>query len=114
MTGTESNAVRRILGEIAELLEAGRGNRHGDWAASIARNALDGPEAALEPFLVSNELWGGAGSIADEYFVDDRDRRRPLEERLIDLGHLQMDMGKTNVRTGSWVSTFEQWRRSGI
>jgi hypothetical protein len=40
---------------------------HGDNALAVmVEDAIDGPERELDAFLVSNELWGGAGSIADQ------------------------------------------------
>ena len=114
MTEMERDSMRTILSEIAELLEGGRGDRHGDWAASTMQAAFAGPDTTLEQFLISNDLWGGAGSVADECFVGDGNRRRLMEERLINLGNLQIDIGRTNIRTGSWVSTFKHWRRAWI
>jgi hypothetical protein len=103
----DKDDVCKILSEIADLLEAGR-----DDSAGMVRDALSGPEDALERFLVSNELWGGAGSIADQSFVSDNDPKRlyELEDLLIRLGNLQIQMHKANVRTASWVAAFEQWR----
>jgi hypothetical protein len=54
--------IRHILSEIAVLLDSARDNS----AAVTVRDALSGTEEKLERFLVSNELWGGAGSIADQ------------------------------------------------
>jgi len=100
--------ARAILSELAELLESGC-----DGAAAVmVRDALSGPQGTLGEFMVSNELWGGAGSIADEALIADRDRRTALESLLIRLGKLQMDANRTNVRTAMWVTAFEQWRRA--
>ncbi len=49
----EKDDVRKILSDIAELLEAG----HEDWAAIMVRDALAALEEKLDRFLVSNELW---------------------------------------------------------
>jgi hypothetical protein len=62
--------------------------------------------------LVSNDLWGGAGSIADHSLVNDRGRQRQLWSLLVRLGKLQLDAGKINVRTEIWVTTFEQWLKT--
>ena len=98
------DGIREILSEIVSLIEAG-----GEGSAAVlVRDALSGPEETLERFLVSNELWGGAGSIADQSLVLDKDRRKTLEGLLVRLGRLQRDRGKTNVRTEMWVAAFGQ------
>jgi hypothetical protein len=106
----DKDGIRELLSGIAELLEAGRE----DSTAVMVRDALSSPEGTLERFLMSNELWGGAGSIADQSLIADTDRRKTLEGLLIGLGRLQTDTGKTNVRTEGWVAAFEQWRRAGF
>src|ERR1051325_5889766 len=96
-----------ILEEIAGLLETA----HSEWFASLVRNALTSSPQTLEEFLRSNELWGGAGSIADQAFVG-RSRstqRNELEKLLIQLGRLQLRDGNANVRTRFWVEAFEKW-----
>jgi hypothetical protein len=108
-----------ILSEIIALLESG-----GDlsFAAGI-RSELTGTEEALNSFLISNELWGGSGSVADSAFAYDeknahwpnREKSRAALERLmIKLGRLQIAAGQVNVRTQMWVEAFERWRDSGI
>lgn len=106
----KSNDPRTILSEITKLLEAG----HEDFFAAVVRNALSCPEQGFKQFLVSNELWGGAGSVADQPFMSDPVRRRALQGLLVRLGRLQIDMGNTNSRTEMWVSAFEQWQRDSL
>jgi hypothetical protein len=65
-------------------------------------------------YLVSNELWGGAGSVADQAVLAIPDARRQLEALLIRLGREQMSLGRVNVRTEMWVSAFEKWQVEGI
>lgn len=105
-----SGDARAILTEIAALLEAG----HEDWMAAMIRDALAGGESVLEKFLVSNDLWGGAGSVADQALIDDKERRKELEGAQIRLGRLQMASGKTNERTEMWVTVFEKGLRTGL
>jgi len=78
--------------------------------------ALAGSDADVEAFLVSNELWGGAGSIADQAGTGAHRSgiRRTVEAALIELGDLQIQSGKVNRRTVMWVETFREWRRNGI
>src|SRR5580692_12966215 len=95
----DNDEVEVILAEIAILLEAG----HEEQFASPVRNALSGSAQTLEEFLRSNELWGGAGSIADPPFDGRSAQRKELEKLLIQLGRLQLRDGNANVRTRTWV-----------
>ncbi len=108
-----NDQVRAILSELADLLENGS-ERYEQRAARWVRAALSGPQRELDDFLISNELWGGAGSIADSAFASDQTRRAPLEDLMIKLGHLQMEAGESNVRTESWVRAFESWRDADL
>jgi hypothetical protein len=93
--------VREILTEIHEMLrEAGDIPR-----AAAVQNALAGPPEALDSFLVSNELWGGAGSIADEGLMY-LPQQKKLQQLLVRLGRIQLQKGQVNVRTEMWVSAF--------
>lgn len=102
--------ITAILASIASLLEAG----HEQSYALMVRNALSGPDHSLEEFLRSNDLWGGAGSIADQPFVGRSAQRKELEGLLIQLGAFQLSHGIANIRTKNWVETFEKWRQLGI
>ncbi len=85
-----------------------------DHAALVAQ-ALAGSETELAAFLVSNELWGGAGSIADEAGMGGgRGARRAIEKALVRLGDEQIRAGTVNRRTRMWVETFGEWDRKGI
>lgn len=100
--------VRDTLQEISALLE-----RHNDSSNALAI-ALLRDEKKMWDYLVSNELWGGAGSVADQGVLEFPDARRQLETLLIRLGREQMSMGRVNVRTEMWVSAFEKWQAEGI
>jgi hypothetical protein len=106
----DNTAFRTILAEIASLLEIG----HEESLAVIVRNALSSSAKTIEDFLRSNELWGGAGSIADQPFTDNSVQRKELEKLLIRLGRLQIHAGITNVRTETWVMAFEKWQQLGL
>ena|ERR1022692_578792 len=96
--------VRDILQEISELLEKHNGSSN---ALAIA---LLGDDNKLWDFLLSNDLWGGAGSVADQALIGLPEERRLLDGLMIRLGREQMRLGKVNVRTQMWVSAFEKWR----
>ena len=84
-------------------------------AAEVVRRALEAPDSELRAFLVSNDLWGGAGSIADQACAcQGRGARRQFESVLVRLGVEQIRQGLTNARTQLWVDAFSQWQRDGI
>lgn len=99
--------VIAIVEEIADLLEMGNAQSF----ALLVRNALSGSAQTLDEFLRSNELWGGAGSIADQPFEGRSTQRKELEKLLIQLGRLQLRGGNANVRTRPWVEAFEKWHQ---
>jgi hypothetical protein len=86
--------------------------------AARIKDLLSGPEPELAVFLTSNELWGGAGSIADQSGITARgertDKRRKIERVLIQLGNEQIRSGKVNPRTAMWVDVFTKWENAGI
>lgn len=106
--GTADLESKSILREIANLLQHGGESRTAQMIHAVLDN---GNEADIERFLTSNEIWGGAGSIADQSMVSDATQRGILEGLLLNLGKLQLASGKTNPRTEMWVRAFEQWRR---
>lgn len=65
-------------------------------------------------YLVSNDLWGGAGSVADQALLNFPEATAQLERLLIRLGRVQMSLGRVNVRTEMWVTVFEKWQAEGI
>jgi hypothetical protein len=100
--------IRKTLQEIFELLE-----KH-----NASSNALDialrGDEKILWDYLVSNELWGGAGSVADQALMELPEDRKKLDALMIRLGREQMKIGRVNVRTEMWVSAFEKWQAENL
>lgn len=124
----ENDAYRKILLEIADLLAAG----HEDFYAYAVRDAASGSEEKLNKFLVSNELWGGPGSLADSAFCsksndplvryspndpDELERKKnsaAFQDLMIELGQAQITAKQVNVRTNMWVEAFEDWRDKGF
>jgi hypothetical protein len=85
--------------------------------AAKVEDVTSGPDLGLDEFLTSNELWGGAGSIADQAGVGTGLRaegRRKIECALVQLGREQIRAGKANPRTAMWVSAFEKWEKAGV
>lgn len=93
------------------LLEAGDSH-----SAGLVSAALAGGDDSVREFVVSNELWGGSGSIADQGGAADSrdDARRSVEAALVSLGRVQLRAGVVNVRTSMWVETFDRWHQDGI
>ena len=100
--------IQDTLREISEFLE-----KH-NASSNMLTIALLGDENKMWDYLVSNELWGGAGSVADQAVIESPDERKQLELLLIRLGREQMGLGRVNVRTEMWVSAFEKWKAEGI
>ncbi len=103
--------MRRELESLERLLA-----QHGESGpAQIIRDALDGSDLSLGAFVTSNELWGGAGSIADQAGVGQgRDVRRTIEAALAKLGRSQIKHAIVNARTDLWVDAFSKWQREDI
>lgn len=81
-----------------------------DWVAE----ALSSSDEAVDACLVSNNLWGGPGSIADCGVSEDPEGRKEIHAILIELGNEQIRMEKVNVRTAFWVEAFTKWRAMGL
>lgn len=100
------------LETVRDLLAA-MGN---EYLAGLVSGALAGGDASVREFLVSNELWGGSGSVADQAGMAGLrdDSRRAIEAALVELGTAQIRAGIVNPRTATWVSVFQEWQRAGI
>jgi hypothetical protein len=103
--------VREHLRQLGGLLSA-----HDAGLARIVEKAASAGEKELGIFLVSNDLWGGSGSIADQAGLGaGRDAStRAMEHALIELGEEQIRLGVVNPRTASWVQAFKKWTENGI
>jgi hypothetical protein len=102
--------IRDKLNQLLTLLREGDEN----YQANQIEHALAGSDEDLESYVISNELWGGAGSVADQALVEDRPNRRKVEAVLANLGEIQMKQGMVNVRTEMWTSAFRKWQKEGI
>src|SRR5664280_225856 len=96
--------VRQVIKEMSDLLE-----RH-NASSNALFAALHGDDEKLWLYLVSNDLWGGPGSVADQALLETPEERKMLDNLMIRLGREQMKIGKVNVRTEMWVSAFEKWQ----
>jgi hypothetical protein len=84
--------------------------------AFAAANACEGTDEELYAYLLSNDLWGGSGSVADQAGIgtDRGHKRKAIEAALISLGNAQIKNEIVNVRTAGWVQAFEYWKCSNI
>jgi len=98
--------VRNKLQEIDDLLFSGNASNN------AIHKALTADDKVLWTYLTSNELWGGAGSIADQALLENKGLRKRLEKLLIELGEMQKAVGKVNVRTEMWTSAFKHWENT--
>lgn len=96
--------IKGILENIFKILKEG----NEDYSAELIYNALNGQQDKLWEFLVSNELWGGAGSIADQALLDKKELRKKLNEFLVELGNMQINVNKINDRTKMWVTALKK------
>ena len=96
--------IKETLEKISKILK--KGNE--DYYAELIYNALNGQQDKLWEFLVSNELWGGAGSIADQALLDKKELRKKLNEFFIELGNMQINVNKVNDRTEMWVTALRK------
>jgi hypothetical protein len=116
MNAAEMGECRTALSEIAGFLEKGQQHLH----ASALREALSDSALRFVEFLISNDLWGGSGSLADSSFTHDpshpewKVNRAGFEALMIRLGRLQIAAGWVNPRTRMWVEVFERWRHAGL
>ena len=104
------NEIRDKLRQLLGLLRSGNEN----YQANQIEPALAGSDDDLKAYVTSNELWGGAGSIADQALVETPESRQRVETLLAELGEIQIKAGVVNVRTEMWTSVFRQWQKQGI
>jgi hypothetical protein len=98
------------LEKLRQLLAEGNEQAY----VELIDKALVGDDDSIRAFLVSNELWGGSGSIADNCLLDAPALRKRLMLLLIELGQAQTADDCLNVRTHMWVSAFQEWIDEGV
>ena len=102
--------IRDKLKQLLDLLRSGDET----FLSNQVEDALAESDDNLRTYITSNELWGGAGSIADQALVENRESRRKIEVVLAELGELQIKAGIINTRTKSWTLAFRQWQKQGL
>ena len=98
--GNKMETIRQKLIQIMDILR--KAEIHS--GANMIEDALSRSDEELKPFLVSNELWGGSGSIADQ-------ASKEVAEILVQLGEIQIKMDVVNVRTQMWTDAYRNWLR---
>ena len=99
-----------LLADLSTLLRKGGDAYRADQIDTVQSEGT----VSVDNYLCSNELWGGAGSIADQSLLEDKSLRTELERLLIKLGRTQISQGKTNTRTTMWVEAFESLQKTAI
>lgn len=112
-TFDEMNNIKKIRKKLKEIVVLLRNGNEPYYAKQI-ESALSGSDSGLKDYITSNELWGGAGSIADQAMIETRQSRQKIEKLLSELGEIQIESGIVNVRTEMWTITFREWQRKGI
>lgn len=106
---TEDELVKKLI-EINELLSSHEGWLYSSYYRLWFAAALSGEPEALERFLVSNELWGGSGSLCDSALLDaPLSVRREFQRLIVELAELQLSIGLKNPRTELWSSAYKSW-----
>lgn len=86
--------------------------KHGDnYCADQIPAALSGYEEALGTFLVSNELWGGSGSIADQALHQlGRPMRSEAEALLADGNEIVSDHRTVDLHHTACGRACKRWQ----
>lgn len=98
---------------------------HGDrGSAQIVGELLELHASDPERFwelLVSDTVWGGSGSLADQCLVssvlskeEHAAGRRRLWRALVSIADQMQSQGRVNVRTAMWSDAFRGWLRDGL
>jgi len=74
-------------------------------------------EAAFWERLNSNEIWGGMGSLADQFLVTNpgmpedvyKGEQREFRELMIRIGRAMQEKSVGNARVAGWVDAFNHW-----
>lgn len=102
--------MNTIRDEMADLMGVLRKSGD-DHSANEIEDALAGSEEDFWAFLVSNEVWGGSGFIADQGGVNGSGGlRKEITAIMVRIGRMQMSENMVNPRTEMWVDAFEQWQ----
>ena len=105
--GEVDQKIKNILTKIYDLLSDGN-ETHQNYPE--LQHALNGTEEEFSEFLISNDLWGGLGSIADQALIEDEEARRELEKLMFQLGRIQVKKNIVNIRTEMWTIAFKERR----
>jgi hypothetical protein len=105
-----SREIRQKVEEMRDLLIEGPASPYSE----IVENALSGSEVQLDKFLISNDLWGGAGSIRDQALYEQPHLRKRLYRLLVELGEMQIAEGLVHPKTEFVVVTYKQWEADGV
>ena len=101
--------ANQLLDPLIKLIQRLEPNEY----SHFVENELN--EKGTEAFLISNTLWGGSGSVADQVGISEgKEERRKVEDTLITLGEFQISEDHLNPRTKSWIEAYKNWKNNGI
>ena len=107
-------SCRSLLVEVGDSLRQSNSAQH---HVQAIQDALGGTDVEFAKFLESNELWGGAGSIADT-IVDMTNPSGEADKRfnraMYALGLEQLRIGVTNFRTAMCVKFLRRSPRTSL
>jgi hypothetical protein len=99
--------VSEILGPLLQDLAGALRAAGEESLAAMVSAVAESDQSVMDTFLASNELWGGAGSIADSAGVESSTRaRKQIERILVRIGSAQIERGAVNPRIQIWLAAF--------
>lgn len=107
------------LTRLTEIL-AHHGSARADWLRDLAASRAN--ESAFYAALNSKQMWGGAGSLANEALADNPGidptlwemEIREFRSLMIDLAEHLKARGQHYPDIDFWLSAFNSWQQSGI
>ena len=103
--------IRQLLKNLENLLHT---SDELVYAKRVHEARTSEDDDILFDFLISNDLWGGMGSIADQAGMDYNEQKKEFAQTLVKIGEYQISLGKTNIRTASWVDVYKNWLKNGV
>lgn len=101
---TEIRASLLSLAEIIAPFDQG-------IAKHLSNLSHSNPQAIADDL----SIWGGAGSLMDEFLAGERNElRRMFEAKAVILGNLLLTQGARNKRMENWIAAFQTWNRHDV
>ena len=108
MKNIDEQYLTEILKNLRDLLIQGK---HNEFAAYIDSILQEQDTDLVFKLINSNEIWGGAGSIADQAFavVDDVDLSVRFKNQLVILAEFVISTHvQPNLRISRWIDIYKK------